>query len=101
MWPFSSISKRLASCEARLTALEKNMVTFDDLAAEVARQSTVDGSIETLVTGMQAQITEILAGTTLPAPVQAKLDAVFATLKANNDAVAAAVLANTPSAPTV
>ena len=99
MWPFSASWKRRV--EARLTALEKKMATFDDLTAEVARQTTVDASIEALVTGLQAQIASILAGTILPAPVQAKLDAAFATLKANNDAVSAAVLANTPAAPTV
>ena len=99
MWPFSASWKRRV--EARLTALEKKMATFDDLTAEVARQTTVDASIEALVTGLQNQVNGILAGTTLPPAVQAKLDSIFTTVKANNDAVSAAVLANTPAAPTV
>jgi hypothetical protein len=74
-------------------ALEKiNMKTLDDVLAETARQTTIETSTEAFIAGLQSQINA--AGGN-----QAKIDAVFAALKANNDKAAAALVNNTPVAP--
>ena len=72
------------------------MALLDNLTAEVARQSTVDGSVVALLNGLVAQLTK-LAGQPVvdPAALQALVDAV----KANDDTLAAAVTANTPAGP--
>lgn len=63
-----------------------------DLELEVARNTTVEGSALTLIQGFAAQLAA--AGTD---PV--KLKALRDTLATNDDALAAAVTANTPAAP--
>lgn len=65
---------------------------LDALQAEVERNTTVDGSVQTLLTGLSAQIAALKND-----PV--KLQALADQLKASNDATAAAVVANTPVAP--
>lgn len=65
---------------------------LDDLTAEVERNTTVEGSVLTLIQGFAAQLAA--AGTD-----PKKLAALATTLKTSNDALAAAVLANTPAAP--
>ena len=61
------------------------------LAAEVARDNEVNTSAATLIAGLAAQV-EATKGD--PAAVQALADA----LRAQSDALAAAVVANTPAA---
>ncbi len=61
---------------------------LDDLTAEVSRVKTVDDSIIALVAGLAAQIT---AAGTDPAKLQALTDS----LTQSDDAIAAAVTANT------
>jgi hypothetical protein len=74
----------------------KMAVDFTAINAEVARQTTVDASIETLLTQVAAALTAIPKSTD---PVtQAALDAVVVGMKANNDAIVASVVANTPAA---
>ena len=71
------------------------MALLDNLAAEVTRQTTVDGSVVTLLNGLVAQLAKLAAQPTVePAALQALVDAV----KANDDSLAAAVTANTPAA---
>jgi hypothetical protein len=65
---------------------------FTQLQAEVANNTTVEGSAVTLIQQIAAEIAS--AGTD-----QATLDALVASLKANDTALAAAVVANTPAAP--
>jgi len=69
---------------------------LDALNAEVAKQTTVESSVETLLTGLSAQIAELKKGVTDPA-VLAALDAATALVAANNAKAAAAVVANTPA----
>jgi hypothetical protein len=71
-------------------------IDLANLEAQVARNTSVDESVKTLVAGLAAQIAELKAGAD-PA-TQAKIDALVATLTADNDALAAAVVANTPQA---
>jgi hypothetical protein len=65
---------------------------FDALQAEVERGTAVDTSVVSLVQGLAAQIE---ASKDDPIKLQQLADS----LRANNDAVAAAVTANTPAAP--
>ena len=68
------------------------MSAIDDLSAQVSANTTVVGSALTLIQGLAAQLAA--AGTD-----PAKLAALQASLKASDDALAAAVAANTPAAP--
>ena len=65
------------------------MSALDDLTAQVAANTTVIGSALTLIKGFSAQLAA--AGTD-----PAKLAALQASLKTSDDALAAAVAANTP-----
>lgn len=63
---------------------------FSQLEAEVARDETVDGSASTLIAKLAA---EVEANKNNPAALQALVDR----LRASNDALSAAVAANTPA----
>ena len=73
------------------------MATIDQVLQDVTDESTLEDSIITLLQGVQKQLADALANTTIPADVQAKIDSVFAGLEANKAKVAAAVTANTPA----
>ncbi len=65
---------------------------LDDLTAQVSANATVIGSALTLIQGFKAQLDA--AGTD-----PAKLAELSASLKSSDDALSAAVAANTPAAP--
>ena len=67
------------------------MATLDEVLSETARQTTIEASMEVLL----KSLSDALKASGLDA---AKVDAAFTTLKANNDAAAAAIVANTPNA---
>jgi hypothetical protein len=70
---------------------------LDNLNTQVTAQTTVEDSIETLLTGLSAQIAALKTGVTDPAVIAAINSA--AEIVANNVARAqAAVTANTPAA---
>jgi len=83
----------LISKEAKLA------VDITALTAEVTNNTTVDGSIITLVQNLSAQLAAIASGSQ-DAATQAALNALVATLQANDGQIAAAVTANTPAPPT-
>lgn len=68
--------------------------TLDDIVAEVEEESTTLDSLASFVAGLKQQITDALAGTTLPPPVQAKIEAVFAGIESNKAKLAKAMEAN-------
>jgi len=70
--------------------------SLDNLNAKVADQTTIETSIETLLTGLSQAIADLKKGTSDPAVIAA-LDAAAAIVSRNNDAAAAAVVANTPT----
>lgn len=70
----------------------KIMALLDTLTAEVARNTTVEQSAITLLQGLKAQLD---AAGTDPVALKALSDQ----LGTNDDALAAAVAANTPAAP--
>lgn len=73
----------------------KIMATLDEVLAGVAQETTLDDSIIALLTGIKTQLEEALSGENLSPAAQAKVDAVFAAVSANNAKVAAAIEANT------
>src|SRR5262249_3823811 len=80
------------------TRLETIMATLDQIAQDVADESTLEDSLITLLQGVQQQLKDILSGATLPPDVQARVDDVFAKLEANKTKLTAAVTQNTPAA---
>lgn len=73
-------------------------VDFTAMNAEIAHNTDVVTSVKTLLTQLTAMIQAIPPSSD---PVtQAALDDLTAKLKANDDDAAAAVVANTPAAPT-
>lgn len=97
---FSSFFKR-RSDECRLdeifTLLGHIMSALDDLTAEVAATNTVEASAVTLIQGIAAQLATAVAGQANP---DAALVTLTSQLTASSAALAAAVTANTPAAPT-
>lgn len=75
---------------------EKIMAKIDDLVTDVASETTLEGSVETLLTGLAAQVAALQSGD--PA-TQAKIDALHTQLTSNITALQAAVTANTPVPP--
>lgn len=81
--------------------LERIMDTLDEVLADVTEEGTKLDSLAAFIAGLKQQIADALAGTTLPPAVQAKVDAVFASVEANKGKVQAALDANvTPPPPT-
>ena len=75
------------------------MATLDDILVDVTAESTQIDGVTTLITGLQAQVAAALSGTTIPAAVQAKIDAAFAGMQTNDAKIAAALKANVPATP--
>ncbi len=91
------IEEALARIERRLERIERKenvtIMTLDQLKAQVDANRDAEASAVALLTGLSAQI-EALKGD--PAKLQALADE----LKTSGDALASAILANTPAAPT-
>ena len=94
---YDDLTARLDNINIKLNILLKRendmAVDVSALTAEVTRNSDVTASVVTLVNNLAAQIAAIPPSTD-PA-TQAALDDLKATLAANDDAIAAAVTANT------
>ena len=73
------------------------MKTIDDLTNDVAAQSTVIQSTNTLLSGLSAQIAALKTTQTDPATA-AKIDALASQVEANTSNLSAAITANTPAA---
>jgi small-conductance mechanosensitive channel len=87
--------KKTQTTTAQILTLVKQMpVTLDAITAEVTRNTNVTQSVVTLVQNLAAQIAAIPPST--DPTTQAALDALKDTLTSNDDAIAAAVTANTP-----
>lgn len=77
------------------------MADFTAHAAEITRDKDVKSSATTLINSFQSRLDQGIADAVAAndAVDLTTLDALSAELKANTDALAAAVAANTPSAP--
>jgi hypothetical protein len=97
--PFSLWFKKSSRPKCAVTLEDINnkldiiMITLDDILNATTEQSGVDDSIITLLTGIHKQLVDVLAGG-FTEQQQAKVEAIFAAVKANKDKVAAAVVAN-------
>ena len=72
------------------------MATLDDIKQEVTDQTTIVGSVSTLLTSLSAQLQTAITNAAPADPTE--LQAIADSLKANSDALAKAVAANTPAA---
>lgn len=90
------IRSALASIDAKVTALQtqgvSEMATLKDVQDAVAAEKTVTDSAVALLNGLAAQVAALT-------PDQAAIDQLAADIKAQTDALAAAVTADTPAAP--
>lgn len=86
----------LAAIQGKLTAMAH---TLDEVLAGVADEGTKQDSLIALMNGVEQQLKDALAGTTLPPAIQAKVDAVFDGITNNATKVQAAIDANTKSPP--
>ena len=100
--PIHDIVVRLKRIEILLKSMQATeaQVAIDLTAAtaELARNTSLEGSIVQLVQTLADEIAALKRGSTDPA-TQAAIDALVAQLKNNDDAIAASVTANTPAAP--
>jgi TolA-binding protein len=78
--------------------LRKMSVELDNLKAEVARNTTVDQSVITLVNGLAQQLRDMANSATELSQLKSDLVAAASELQASNNAVADVVTANTPAA---
>lgn len=86
-----------AKLDLVLSQMEKIMATLDQIIADVTNESSQLDSLSTLMAGIEQQLKDALSGTTLPPPVQAKVDAIFAQTEANAAKIAQAINSNTPA----
>ena len=68
--------------------------TLDQVLADVTAETTTIGGIQTLITGLQAQLAAALANVTIPPAVQTEIDSIFSVAEANKAALATALAAN-------
>jgi len=110
MFADREILRRLSNIERQGDAILKQlgivvtkensiMASIDDVLTDVTAESTQLDGINTLISGIQAQLASALSGTNVPPAVQTKIDAVFAQLQNNDTKIAAALNANTPASP--
>jgi len=85
----------LQAVKSQAVSEEIIMATLDQIIADVSDESTQIDGLSTLTAGLKQQVADALAGTTLPAAVQAKVDAVFAGVEANKAKVVTAINTNT------
>lgn len=78
---------------------ETLMATLQQVQDDMSEETTLIESLSSFIAGLQQQIKDALAGTTLPPAVQAQIDAVFTQAEANKAALTQALAANTPAAP--
>ena len=78
--------------------IKEQQMDISALTTEIANNTTVTASVESLLANLTAEIATISSGST-DAATQTALNALVATLQANDAGISAAVVANTPAAP--
>lgn len=90
------IEAKLTEVLTRLNRLSSQgdciMASIDDVLSDIAAESTIEDSVVSMLTALQAQVTAANGN-------QAKIDAAFAALETNKAKLSAALVANTPAAP--
>jgi hypothetical protein len=77
------------------SSLLEKIVSQNDLILKGIAEKTALDSLVALTAGLKQQVADALSGVTLPAEVQAKIDAVFTGVEANKQEVLDALSANT------
>ena len=70
------------------------MATLDETLAAVTDEDTKVDSIIAFLAGIKQQLADALSGANLPAPVQAKVDAIFAQATSSAGKISTAMEAN-------
>lgn len=70
--------------------LERIMSTLQDLEAKVSAQTEQIGALRAYVTSIETQVRDLASGEVLSETVQARVDALVATIDANSAGIAAA-----------
>ncbi len=100
---FDAIDRKLNLILSKLGVINQEelsiMASVADLPALVANEKTVDASIIALLNGVVATLNDIKSKTNLSPADQATFDQAVADFTAQQSAIAAAVVANTPAAP--
>lgn len=91
-----AILEKLNSIEGKVNI---SMKTLDEVLDEVKLERTKVSGLIVLLNGIKQQLTDALAGITLPAAAQAKVDAIFDEASAAAADIDAAVAANVPPTP--
>jgi peptidoglycan hydrolase CwlO-like protein len=79
---------------------ENTMTTaFEDLTANVAAQSTVIASVQTLISNLHGELAAAIQAAKVAGTDTVALEALAQQVKSNSAALIAAVVANTPAAP--
>lgn len=91
----TKIFQQLNLLTKKINRMEK---TLDEVLQVVTDTDTIEDSLVAYIGVLKQQLTDALSGAKLPPVVQAKVDAIFDKATANKDKLAAALLANTPSA---
>ncbi len=78
---------------------EMIMNTLQEVLDDVTAEKTLIASVLTLVSGLQQQLADALAGVNLTPAQQAAVDAIFTQVEENKAALGTALTANTPPAP--
>lgn len=73
--------------------------TLDDIIANAEAEKTEVDSLISLTAGLKTQLEAALNGEPISPAGHARFNKIFADIQAQRDAIAAAVIANTPSAP--
>jgi len=95
---FNQNTQILTALGVQSKELQTMAVDITALQTAVANETTVDASVETLLTNLAAQIATLSAASTDPA-TQTALNGLVTTMQTNATTLAAAVTANTPAAP--
>lgn len=73
--------------------------TIEDVEANVEAETTESGAIGALIKGIETLLADALYSEPISPAGNGRVRRIFESLKARNDALTAAALANTPSAP--
>jgi len=76
------------------------MASLDETLALIRSNTTILQGLDTLLDSLRTQVQQVLAGTVIPAPVQEKIDAIFAEAQQQGVQLAQVLTENTPAAGT-
>lgn len=76
------------------------MASLNETLQLIRSNTTILQGLDTLLDGLRDQVAQVLAGTVIPAPVQEKIDAIFAEAQLQGAQLAQVLTENTPAAGT-